>query len=85
MKTSCVEFYRTHFDVLGEMKNLDFFSWRLRAKNSQIILSPHESFTSHRNAVDSFKLICNALDARGPWEIKDLEGVSGSHAMLTKG
>ena len=82
MKPACVEFYRIEFVLGGSYVP---YAWRLRAKNGQIILSPHESFVSHRNAVESFKRICDALDARGPWEIKDLEGVQGSHAMLTNG
>jgi len=91
MKPACVEFYKTFgLQSDGGKAYVDqdsdggLFGWRLRAPapNSQIILIPVETFVSHRNAVDSFKRICNALDARGPWEIKDLAGVNGSHAML---
>jgi uncharacterized protein YegP (UPF0339 family) len=78
-KVPCVEFYATRGFVTDKFIG---FGWRLRAKNGQPILSPHETFVSHRNAVDSFKRVCDALDARGPWQIKDLEGVTGSHAML---
>jgi uncharacterized protein YegP (UPF0339 family) len=77
MKPACVEFYENWPTVKTRE-----YGWRLRAKNGQIICTPHETFQSHRNAVESFKRICNALDARGPWQIKDLDGVQGSHAML---
>jgi hypothetical protein len=83
MKTACVEFYEA--EIVGDFGVPNQYGWRLRATNSQIILSPHETFVSHRNAVASFKRICKALDARGPWEIRDLDGIKGSHAMLIKG
>ena len=77
MKASCVEFYQGH-SLMGGWH----YAWRLRAKNGRIILTPGETFVSHRNAVASFKRVCDALDASGPFEIKDLRGVTGSHAML---
>ena len=77
MKASCVEFYQGH-TLMGGWH----YAWRLRAKNGRIILTPGETFVSHRNAVESFKRVCIALDARGPWEIKDMRGVTGSHALL---
>ncbi len=54
-----VEFYRNR---KGE------WSWRVRAKNSAVIASPHESFARKRNAVLAFRRVEKLLQ-NGPYEV----------------
>ncbi len=81
MKPARVEFYvAQHAQVLGTQ-----YGWRLQAPNGQIIVTAHETFDSHRNAIESFKRVCRAMDARGPWQIVDEPGMptrKGSHEMI---
>ncbi len=83
MKPARVEFYvAAHESVTYDAKA---FSWRLQASNGQTILTPHEAFDSHRNAIASFKRVCKAMDARGPWQIVDEPGMptrKSSHEMI---
>jgi len=83
-RAACIEFYRvtkTTWRIDGG-SSVRGYAWRLRAPNGKIVNTPHESFVSHFNAVRSFRTVANAMDARGPWEIRDMKDVTGSHAML---
>lgn len=58
-----VEFYELFLiDRVG-------MSWRLRAPNGQIIMSPHESFTRHGDAVRSFATCAHAMNAQAVLEV----------------
>ena len=83
-RAACIEFYRvtkTTWRIDGG-SSVRGYAWRLRAPNGQIVNTPHESFVSHFNAVRSFRTVANAMDARNVFEVRDADGVTGSHAML---
>lgn len=74
MKTPTVQFYKAY----------SYFAWCLQDKTGRTIAIPHRHESTHGAAIRSFKRVAEALNARGPWEIRDGPGVKGSHAMLTK-
>lgn len=49
--------------------------------NNKIIVTPHESFTRHRDAVRSFKTCADAMDARGVFEVAGF-APEESHRLL---
>lgn len=69
-----VEFYEARQSLLAEFGLSKYdsstaYSWRLRAGNRQIILTPHETFLSLNNAVRSFKTVCKAMNAQTVFEV----------------